>query len=237
MPLAHTGFDTERRGAPEAAWRAWIDSAPTWQPSRGPLVVVAPHPDDETLGAGGLIATWREHGWPVTLIAVTDGEAACPEIHDLAQVRRGERAQAMHVLGGSDIAVVELHLPDGGVAAEEDRLVELLAPYINGVGWLVAPFEEDGHCDHDAVGRACALLAKRTGVAFARYPVWAWHRGSAELRACRDVVRFPLSEAARAAKRGAISQFRSQLEERAGGAIVPAHVLEYFDRPYEVFVL
>jgi hypothetical protein len=50
-------------------------------------------------------------------------------------------------------------------------------------------------------------------------------------------VRFVLSERARAAKRKAIAEFRSQLDDRPGGAILPAHVLDYFYQPYEVFLL
>jgi hypothetical protein len=46
-----------------------------------------------------------------------------------------------------------------------------------------------------------------------------------------------LTPAAQRAKQSAIQSFQSQLRDRPGGAIVPAHVLEYFARPYEMFVL
>jgi LmbE family N-acetylglucosaminyl deacetylase len=61
--------------------------------------VVAPHPDDETLAAGGLIATQRSRHLPVTLLAVTDGEAAYPDVPDLARTRRLEQARAAVALG------------------------------------------------------------------------------------------------------------------------------------------
>ncbi|MEP7246811.1 MAG: PIG-L family deacetylase [Gammaproteobacteria bacterium] len=234
---ADSSFDTSLHGASESAWRTWVDRVPRWQPKPGPLVVVAPHPDDETLGAGGLISAWLSRRRPVTVIAVTDGEAACPEIAGLARVRRKERARAMKALGTGVINLIELHLPDGGVSELEAQLPEALAPYVGSVGWLVAPFEHDGHPDHDAVGRACRRIATRAGLALARYPIWAWHRGSGELRSAAGVARFALTPAARVAKRRAISQFHSQVQERPGGAIVPPHVLAYFDRPYEVFVL
>jgi GlcNAc-PI de-N-acetylase len=38
------------------------------------LLVIAPHPDDETVGAGGAIATARERGWNVTVVFVTSGD-------------------------------------------------------------------------------------------------------------------------------------------------------------------
>jgi len=41
------------------------------------LLVLAPHPDDESLGFGGLAASFRAQGKPVTEIVVTDGDAYC----------------------------------------------------------------------------------------------------------------------------------------------------------------
>ena len=38
------------------------------------LLVIAPHPDDETVGAGGAIATARRRGWTVTIVYVTSGD-------------------------------------------------------------------------------------------------------------------------------------------------------------------
>jgi hypothetical protein len=46
------GFYTSCRGMSEAQWSAWASRAPAWVPSARHIVVVAPHPDDETLGAG-----------------------------------------------------------------------------------------------------------------------------------------------------------------------------------------
>ena len=42
------------------------------------LVVVAPHPDDEALGAGGLLQHMTRIGVEAMLVAVTDGEASHP---------------------------------------------------------------------------------------------------------------------------------------------------------------
>ena len=68
-------------GTAEAAWRAWpalrllpmADSA-SWTSA----VVVAAHPDDEILGAGGTIALLARAGARLRLVAVTDGEASHP---------------------------------------------------------------------------------------------------------------------------------------------------------------
>jgi LmbE family N-acetylglucosaminyl deacetylase len=133
--------------------------------------------------------------------------------------------------------IFRLGMPDGELDGREVELAKSLAQCIPEGAILVAPFEFDGHPDHDAVGRACRTAARTRGFTLVRYPIWAWHRGSPELLAERRRVRLMLDSRAREAKAAAISQFRSQIGERPGGAIVPAHVLNYFRRPYELFLL
>jgi LmbE family N-acetylglucosaminyl deacetylase len=232
------GFQTAVRGTPEGFWVALESSA--WSPPAGPLVVVAPHPDDETLGAGGLIHTWAAtHGLPVLIVSVTDGEAACPEIAELASIRRHELDAAQRDLAPAGIATIRLQLPDGRVRQHHTELADALdsiAP--DGPrATIIAPFEQDGHPDHDAVGEVAKEVAERHRTTFAQYPIWAWHHATPATFAARHVGRFMLTPKAQRAKQTAIRRFQSQLRERPGGPIVPAHVLEYFERPYETFVL
>lgn len=238
-PAARTdpAFDTAAPGEPEAHWSAWAEGLLPWVPAPRPLVVVSPHPDDETLGAGGLISTWISSGYAVTVISVTDGEAAREEVPDLAAVRRRELVHALSELGSNGLSLVHLQMPDGGVSGREDELTRALSAHVTKRVTLVGPFERDGHPDHDAVGKACRRIALSTGAAYARYPIWAWFRGSPELRNNSLARKFELSSTAREAKQRAIGHFQSQLEARPGGAIVPPHVLPYFDRPYEAFLL
>jgi hypothetical protein len=84
---------------------------------------------------------------------------------------------------------------------------------------------------------ACRTVAGLGGYALVRYPIWGWYRGSPDLFMERRGVRYLLDQRARQAKFRALAQFRSQLDNRPGGAIVPAHVLKYFQRPYEMFLL
>lgn len=231
------GFDTSVPGRPIAQWAGWVGRAPEWVPPALHIVVVAPHPDDETLGAGGLIFTCAQTATRVTVISVTDGEAACPEVPALDGVRRRELVSAMRELELAPADIFRLGLPDGGVPAREVELTQSLAKCIPEGAMIVAPFEFDGHPDHEAVGRACKNAAAERGLTLVRYPIWAWHRGSAELMQERQGRRFMLDERARAAKRRALAEHRSQLEDRPGGAILPSHLLDYFDQPFEVFLL
>jgi LmbE family N-acetylglucosaminyl deacetylase len=229
-------FDTSILGTPECYWA--VLEAPAWSPPAGPLVVVAPHPDDETLGAGGLIHTWAaRHELPVVIVSVTDGESACPEIPNLAAVRRSELEAARRELASTGIDLVHLQLPDGSVSHHQQELAAALSDITPDRATIIAPFEHDGHPDHDVAGRIAREVADSRDAMLAQYPIWAWHRATPAIFASRALGSFMLSPAAQRAKQNAIRRYRSQISDRPGGAIVPAHVLEYFARPYEVFVL
>jgi LmbE family N-acetylglucosaminyl deacetylase len=234
--LGDASVDPLFPGTPEMFWAAL--EAPTWSPPAGPLIVLAPHPDDETLGAGGLIHTWAAlHNLPVTIISVTDGESACPEIPDLRAVRRHELELARQDLAAEGIEVVQLGIPDGQVEHHRQELADALRRLTPAGATIIAPFEQDAHPDHNATGRAAWQLAQQREITLAEYPIWAWHKATPAIFNDRRLGRFELTPAAQAAKQRAIRRFESQLRERPGGPIVPPSVLEHFNRPYEMFVL
>lgn len=204
------------------------------------VVVVAPHPDDEVLAVGGLLALLVARGTQVQVVAVTDGEASNPggsvPPAELAVRRVAETDAALAALGVPAV-VDRLGLPDGGAAALEAPVLDALA--LAPGSWLLAPWEHDGHPDHEAVGRACRRAADRDGARLLAYPVWAWHW------ARPDDPRLPWSRAARVdlpaevrrAKRHAVDAFETQV--RAAGPlpedapVLPPSVLSRFDRTWE----
>jgi LmbE family N-acetylglucosaminyl deacetylase len=132
--------------------------------------------------------------------------------------------------------VVRVGLPDGKVAQYRNRLRNALLALIDPTITLIAPYERDGHPDHDASGDVCCGLARSHGVDIARYPVWTWHHSApASLQEARW-VKYPLSLEARRAKARAVQCFASQLQP-ASGAPVPRHVLTHFARPFEAFLI
>ncbi|KMO72792.1 LmbE family protein [Mycolicibacterium chubuense] len=145
------------------------------------LVVVGAHPDDETLGFGATAALLAESGVRAQIVSATDGGAAYPELsllqrYRLEQTRREELRRAAGVLGL--YAPVSLGLPDGQVAAHQQRLADLLVEILDGKPpgtWCAAPWRGDGHPDHEAVGRAAAVAVEQTGAVLVEYPVWMWH--------------------------------------------------------------
>ncbi len=95
MPLA-----VAASGPPEAAWLGLIEGLPGWPVPRGAhIVVVSPHPDDETLGVGGTLQVLVGAGARLELLAVTDGVASHPHVAELAVRRRRELRCALGRLG------------------------------------------------------------------------------------------------------------------------------------------
>ena len=233
--LSTAGFDTSLPGTPQSCWDTLERRA--WQPDHRSIIVVAPHPDDETLGAGGLIHRYAQRQRRVTVISVTDGEAACPEINDLARIRHAELRDALGRLSAGHVEIIQLGIPDGRVGEHRASLAGTLKAVASDDSLIVAPFEHDGHPDHDAAGEVAIQIAREQGFPLATYPIWAWHQATPKTFSGRNLVELSLSTAAQAAKRNALRCYNSQLRDRPGGAIVPPHVLTYFDRPYEAFVI
>jgi len=202
----------------------------------GRLVVVAPHPDDETLGAGGLIAMAAASGMSITIVSCTDGEAAYP-VDGLGPLRRKELERSVRRLAGSrDVRIVSLGLPDGSLRQCVGSLASSIERASAGAELVVGPWRSDGHPDHDAVGISCEQVCSAEGSALYSYPIWAWHWGGPELFDDRELSQLPLSPAARRAKAFAIRAFESQTVGMGAGPILTSEVLAHFDRPTETFV-
>jgi LmbE family N-acetylglucosaminyl deacetylase len=229
-------FDPRTVGTSEGDWRDVLADLPTFELVRGPVVVVAPHPDDETLGAGGLIYTCsRSKNMPVTVLALTDGEHSRDDIPNLARQRISELRSATRALAGHRVRIVRLALPDGELRTHEAAIDAALEELICRHTTLVVPFILDGHPDHEAAARSARRLARKFSIGLLQYPIWAWHHTRPEQLDLGHALRLSLSVRAQRAKRLAMQCFKSQLEAKSGGPTVPKHVLKYFHRPFEVF--
>ncbi len=124
-------------------------------------VVLAPHPDDETLGCGGAIALLRQQSVPIHVIVMSDGSASHPQsITHPAPVLRGTRENetyaALAQLGVSKAFVTFLRWPDTSVPHLADPdfplAVSQCAQYIrqHSPSLLFVPWRKDQHCDHRA---------------------------------------------------------------------------------------
>jgi len=220
----------------ESEWQVRLAGLPAWQLPLVPTLVIAPHPDDETLGVGGMIAALRSRGVPVTVVAVTDGENAYGEMPQLGRVREQEQIEALDRLGVEPEDIKRLRLTDSDVSASEQQLIDSLLLLVSGETHLVAPWKGDFHPDHEVCGRAAEAVAKLKKVPLTSYFFWTWHRAKAELLDGLGVVSLPLGEREQRAKEEALLCHRSQLEHESGHPILPRELLEPARRGFEVLL-
>jgi LmbE family N-acetylglucosaminyl deacetylase len=242
--------DRTHLGTPESTWQASgrLDALPLLDVGHPrTVVVVAPHPDDEVLGAGGLLQRLVGLADEVEVLAVTDGEGSHPRgtaetAARLADIRPRESLLALRRLCYPAPKVTRLGLPDGRVDRYEDRLAEVLEDRAHEGDLLLAPWASDGHPDHDACGRVTSGVAEEQGVRVLSYLIWAWHWADPygedlPWDRCR---RFDLDSSAVDRKRWAIQAFRSQIRPLGADGdedpVLPPAVLSRFQRWVEVFV-
>ncbi|HVV14572.1 bifunctional PIG-L family deacetylase/class I SAM-dependent methyltransferase [Amycolatopsis sp.] len=209
----------------------------------GRVTIVAAHPDDETLGAAGLVQRLHADGVKVSLVIATDGEAAFPrsdgpERKRLAARRREELADALLTLGAGDVEPVWLGLPDSGLHECPERLTAELADLLRDSDLCLAPWPGDPHPDHREAGLA-TLSAAPEGAGCWSYPIWMWHRFELDDPGIpwERAFSLRLTGAERLAKAAAIEAFVSQTSAGPHGEdpILPTDVLAHFDRPDEIF--
>jgi LmbE family N-acetylglucosaminyl deacetylase len=193
-------------------------------PVAGNLLVCAPHPDDDILGCGMLIALHRLSA-KVHVMFATDG-AGSPQpppgrpeaAHTLPGIRAAEAVDGLAILGVPAEDVSFLGIPDGSLGRCVDQVSRQVAERAHEVqaAAVLVPFRYDRHPDHLALNRA-AIVARREGRLTAEvleyfvYTKWRMLR-TGDVRdyvATEDTTRIWDAEAARR-KQAAIACHRSQ---------------------------
>lgn len=199
-------------------------------PANARAVFVAPHPDDEVLGAGGLLTQLAAAGRQQSLIAVTDGEASHPGSRrytpsSLAKLRVAETHEALAQLGLTGLQQHRLRLPDRRLHEQRRRVEDALTPLLHRGDIIFTTWREDRHSDHRAVGEVVAALARQVGGRLIELPIWTDWQRLARHGDWRRARRVELSPRQREAKRRAVAAYRTQLvadPDVEGGAVLPS---------------
>ena len=221
-------------------------------------LVVAPHPDDETLGCGATIARKVAAGARVHVVVATDGRAS-HTTHDaatdaLVQRRRSEALAACRELGLAEADVTFLDLVDGRLDRSGEELRSGLAQLLDRLRpeQVLVTASCDGHPDHDAAARAVAAVAAGRDLQVLEYPVWMWThwpftRPRAAAGPLARLVREPwrrlselrprtvATEGGMDAKRRALARYESQVGDGADAALPPSFVAMFLAR-HELFL-
>jgi LmbE family N-acetylglucosaminyl deacetylase len=217
---------------------------------RVPLVL-APHPDDESLGCGGLLAQCAAAGIPAQVAILTDGSRSHPgsRTHPparLAAVRRAEAETALGTLGLPAqalhwIAAEDTRLPQTGGAAEAIRARLSAICARTGCTLLLSPWRHDPHCDHEAAAELAANLAAERGLSLLSYPVWGWTLPDDAERAVAAPagMRLEITDqlpAKRCAIRAHATQYGDAITDSPEGFTLPETLLSVFRRRHETFL-
>ncbi len=219
----------------EEKWVGQLVGLPTFNLGTTPMVVISPHPDDETLAAGGLIAAHSDRGRDVLVIAVTDGENAYQENAGLRELRAREQEEAVQILGKGRVSIVRLRLEDSGLHKDVQGLERALEPHVSYGTHVIAPWTGDYHPDHETCGQAALEVAKRAGARLSWCFFWTWHRGTPDQLHNLYLHQFRLNTGLQQRKRDALACHRSQLEQANGEPILPESLLAPARRGFEVF--
>lgn len=238
-----------------ADYLAWLRHSPIIEPEEllagRTLLVIAPHPDDESLGCGGLIAWASEHGIAVTIVFLTQGERshegsrAFPP-HVLAHLRRKEAVAAAARLGVAESRLHFLNLPDGDLGRmDDDALEAIYFSLLSTVATPVPPLicvtsRTDPHGDHQAAWIIAQRLAKGCAATVLGFPVWTWMldpQGDVATPP-RDAWRLAARDPMR--KRFAIdahgSQLGSVINDATTSFVLPTTLIDIVCSQGEVFV-
>lgn len=189
------------------------------------ILAIAPHPDDESLGCGGLLASLAAQGRKIHVVFITDGSAShrnsptWPRAR-LAERREAEAEAALARLGLASHGRTFLRLRDSAMPARHTPAYRAACSTLSAIAreqrpdLVLLPWRRDPHCDH----RDSWLLA-RDAIAAAglhpevlEYAIWLDEWGDAAdapLPGEAEKLAFDVAPAM-AAKRAAIAEHRTQ---------------------------
>lgn len=202
-----------------------------------PLLVLAPHPDDEILGCAHLMQQASAAGCPLIIVWLTDGGAShgqlTPDaVHALVERRRAEAGEGLEALGISPIATYHLGYPDGGLARHAEHakkeIDEICRRHV--IGTVVVTDGGDNHPDHRAAYAVALALERHLRVL--SYPVSTRFDGL-DYAPPPNALRLKPTQAD--AKRKALFSHRSQMEAAAICPMTPA-TIDQFCADAEYFI-
>lgn len=208
------------------------------------LLVIAPHPDDETLGCGMALAAAVAEGREVAILLLTDGEGSHPNSRKFDResriaLRRAEFDAALSCLAPErSVSLMRAKLPDG---RSKDRDAARVIDQLLGnrcvahADTIWSTWAHDPHCDHRTAAILARMLADRTGAHLWSFPVW----GRFGERRVPDDLRIFSDSRHRDAKRRAMRAYASQMTgliyDDPDGFVMPAALFDHFETHPEVF--
>ena len=215
--------------------------------------IIAPHPDDETLGCGGAIALLRQHQIPIQVLFISDGTGSHPNSKrfppgKLRDLREQEARAALALLGVSKEHLSFFRWPDTAVphpgeanfieAVEKcDRALRSHQPDL-----VFVPWQHDQHCDHQATWKIVQYSLQTWSAPPHQliYSIWGATKAGLpslpkEETGWRLDIR-PVEHLKRAAAMAHRSQTTDLIKDDPTGFRLTAEMLNNLIQPYETYL-
>lgn len=220
----------------------------------GASLVIAPHPDDETLGCGGTAALLLKMGLNVHFLFVSDGSMSHPNSQKfpsekLKTLREEEARKAVETLGGKQDDVLFFELKDSLVPNRNDfqfdDAVTRMAKTITDIApeTIFVPWRKDPHKDHQATWQIvhAALESITLKPRVLEYLIWFWERGNSQDLPSIEQMKLwciDIDETLKI-KHKALAAHASQvtrlIDDDPQGFMLSEQVIAHFDIPREIF--
>ena len=234
-----------------AAMQALPFGSVSWITRAQPVLILAPHADDESLGCGGLIAALCRAGTPPWVMILTDGTGSHPGSatfppHRLRATREAEAREAVRLLGlpaerigfgGQRDTAAPASGP--GFDAAVRHLAELCQAKM--IGTVLAPWQHDPHCDHEAAHFQAAAVCATLGLRHLSYPVWGWtlpptHELPGPLPRGIKLDITEVVDLKHRAIQAHKSQYGGLITDDPNGFVLPHRLLAVSERAYETYL-
>ncbi|MBC3787579.1 PIG-L deacetylase family protein [Spirosoma utsteinense] len=221
----------------------------------GSALVIAPHPDDESLGCGGTIAQLRAMGYAVHVVFVSDGTMSHPNsiaypANRLRDLRESEARDALQILGVEAGACTFLRFRDRDVPGKDSpgflEAATVLASLIDRLkpSTVFVPWRRDPHPDHRSSWQILneARQYSHWQPRVLEYLIWLWELGTpADMPDPAEVTLWTVPiDAVLEQRNQAIAAHRSQvtrlIDDDPTAFYLSPELLTHFDRPRELFL-
>ncbi len=182
------------------------------------VLVIAPHPDDESIGCGGTICVHADRGDRVVVVFLTSGELGLTELtkEQACHVRECEAEEAAAILGVTSVEF--LRQPDQGLGANVANAAKLLQPILQRElpEVIYLTHERDFHTDHRATVRIVQMALRNVPIPPPDLLSYEVLTPFTEFDRAEDVARMmPRKLRAICAHRSQVRQFRYDRAARA----------------------
>jgi len=216
-----------------------------------PVLILAPHADDESLGCGGLIHLLSAQGNPPYVLIMTDGTGSHPNSAShpaprLKAVREAEAREAVSLLGlpAGRIGFAGLRdtaAPTAGPAFDDAVAAVCALCRAHQIAAILAAWQHDPHCDHEAAHLVAAAAAQRLALRHWAYPVWGWTLPGDHLLPgpLPSGVRLDIQDAMPSKTRAILahrSQYGGLITDDPSGFSLPRRLLAVFEQPFETYL-